>query len=438
MLVIVLGLTDHKVIYSALSRSGKKVLHIDRHNYYGGNDAGLSLQDANAWIDERSRGMPTVLSSLNILMAIDESSIFSNAQISTESHSADELATPRLGPSRAYTLTLNPQIIYAQSGLLPSLVSSQIHTQLEFLAVGSWWIHRNGNLQKIPSSREDVFSDDSLSMKDKRGLMKFLRYVMEDEKTQDELQEDEVGTMQSVLSSRFNISNSLQTPLLALALSTQPVHQTDFQYAVSRIRMHLRSMGYFGTGFGAVVAKYGGNAEIAQVACRACAVGGGVYLLGHGVDNVEPDIIQHSDTEDNSEQKLINVTLSSENMIKARFVVGGLDDIPQIQPRQQTVDTRAARTKYTHTISIISDPLRHLFPQTSDNGPVPAAAIVLVEDEMENAAPIYLQVHSEDTGECPSGQCKSTHITLLQYHDEPTNEYLSTLPELSRFDDTFL
>jgi RAB protein geranylgeranyltransferase component A len=32
-----------------LSRSGKKILHVDRNAFYGGPEAALSLQDAEEW-----------------------------------------------------------------------------------------------------------------------------------------------------------------------------------------------------------------------------------------------------------------------------------------------------------------------------------------------------------------------------------------------------
>jgi RAB protein geranylgeranyltransferase component A len=34
----------------ALSRSGKKVLHVDKNSVYGGPDAALSLQEAEDWV----------------------------------------------------------------------------------------------------------------------------------------------------------------------------------------------------------------------------------------------------------------------------------------------------------------------------------------------------------------------------------------------------
>ncbi|KAI1617457.1 GDP dissociation inhibitor [Exophiala viscosa] len=363
----------------SLSRSGKKVLHVDRHGYYGGNDAGLSLQDAEDWAEDLKSHPGTV---------------FKDASISKPSDGV-------LGLSRSYTLSLNPQIIYAQSKFLPTLVSSRIHAQLEFLAVGSWWVHRDGSLHKIPSTREDVFNDESLSMKDKRGLMKFLRYVLQEGHESAIPMENEAHmSLQMALDTTFKVPPSLQSPLLALALSPVPATSIPFDQALARIRRHMRSMGYFGPGFGAVIAKYGGNSEISQVACRAGAVGGGVYLLGHELQSFDTDT---ADTNDQSiAPSLLQGVLSDGTKIKSRFLAGTFDDLPNMDPASTKANSASAVWR---SINIVADPLPSLFPQTSDNGPVPAVAIVLVDTGEADNSPIYLQIHSEDTGECPNRQC---------------------------------
>ncbi|KAL2428998.1 hypothetical protein ABEF95_011304 [Exophiala dermatitidis] len=373
----------------SLSRSGKKVLHIDRHPYYGGSDAGLSLQDAEAWVQD-----------------LDESSstVFKAASIVRPSRSAEEPAV-KLASSRSYTLCLNPQIIYARSDFLPKLVSSRIHTQLEFLAVGSWWVHRNGTLQKIPSTREDVFNDVSLSMKDKRGLMKFLRYVLqEDAESSVGGEDDSALSLQDALNTKFKVPESLHAPLFALALSPRDASSIRFDVALARIRRHMLSMGYFGPGFGAVTAKYGTTSEICQVSCRAGAVGGGVYLLGHELKALDPVTGDSSTDQSVDGLPLLEGTLSDGTRIKTRVVVGDLDELPHLRHRSPE-DTPSNGT--WRSVNIVADPLKELFPQTSDNGPVPAAAMVLADTNADESAncPIYLQIHSEDTGECPGGQC---------------------------------
>lgn len=40
----------------ALSKSDKKVLHIDKNDYYGGSEAALSLEEAVRWTERIENG----------------------------------------------------------------------------------------------------------------------------------------------------------------------------------------------------------------------------------------------------------------------------------------------------------------------------------------------------------------------------------------------
>ncbi|MGG6499463.1 UNVERIFIED_CONTAM: hypothetical protein NY603_41745, partial [Bacteroidetes bacterium 56_B9] len=70
-----------------------------------------------------------------------------------------------------------PQLLYSRSSLLDVVVSSQIHNQLDFQAVGSWFVidPSTNALAAVPGSREDIFRDDKIDMRAKRSLMKLLR-----------------------------------------------------------------------------------------------------------------------------------------------------------------------------------------------------------------------------------------------------------------------
>lgn len=292
---------------------------------------------------------------------------------------------------------------------------------------------RHGQLHKIPSTREDVFNDESLSMKDKRGLMKFLRYVLQEgEETATNSADDDTGmSLKAAITTKFRIPESLQAPLLALALSPVNADSIPFAEALARIRRHMRSMGYFGQGFGAVIPKYGGNSEISQVACRAQAVGGGVYLLGRGL-TAQASIQTGDDT------TMIESRLSDGTDIRSRFLAGGLDDVPSLGDFSK--QTESSSSTWT-SINVIANALGSLFPATSEHGPNPAVAIVLIDDTGTNPSrnPIYLQVHSEDTGECPSGQCEyhpSSHLYPFHMMIQTSNTYLHCLSTLC-FADTF-
>lgn len=341
-----------------------------------------------------------------------------------------ENAQGKLGFSRAYSLALSPQIIYARSTLLQHLVSSRVYRQLEFLAVGSWWVYANTTagqtsdggeapkrLLKVPSGREDVFQDHHLDFKAKRALMKFLRFITEYEEQTEIWEDRRQQSFPDFLSEQFKVPATLQGPLLALALSPSSSSTTSTEYALPRIAKHLRSIGVFGAGFGAVIPKWGGLAEISQVSCRACAVGGGVYVLGKGLTpNAESETTPEGD---------VKLRLKDGETVTAKWVVGGSTSI-------------AEEDTYCRSTVIVASPLASLFPPIAEEAPSPASAVVVfpsgslsLDDSQRELPPVYIYVHSSDTGECPSGQGKPTSLAnTAVMMINLTNTYLHCLKHL--------
>ncbi|MCJ1396424.1 Rab proteins geranylgeranyltransferase component A [Xylographa bjoerkii] len=417
----------------ALSRSGKKVLHVDHNNYYGGADSALSLQDAEAWVrtvneqnerPEMNQNLPEERKAHNVIPAI-----FQNATIlvpTVESNALmPEAPVSKLGFSRAYSLALSPQLIYTRSALLPTLVSSKVYRQLEFLAVGSWWLYEadkrtenaaipsakdkiNGILKRIPGGREDVFADKSIDLKSKRALMRFLRLAADVDAQQPVLEEWGHRAFEDFLTSQFSLSLELQSTLHALTLSLQPPTITKTSYALPRITRHFASIGVFGPGFGSVISKWGGMAEMAQVACRAGAVGGGIYVLGKAVDRVRNNDRSSSEIS----QRRLTVSLHDGDTVTSDWIAGSGHDLPA----QFGVDTHHQSATYiSRSITIVSSPLSSLFPLAAEGAPPPAGAIIVFSAGSIGTAaspPVYLTIHSSDTGECPAGQCVIYASTL--------------------------
>lgn len=275
--------------------------------------------------------------------------------------------------------------------------------------------HINGTLQKIPSNREDVFADDTLSQRDKRSLMKFLRSALAEPAVEAESNLD--IPLSSALTSQFGLAPFLHQPLLALSLSYDSAKASRTQTVAPRIRRHMRSIGAFGAGFGAVLPKYGGVGEIVQVACRASAVGGAVYVLGRGLKKMI-DLDEESTTAQAGQEELVALELSDGEKITSRFVVGCGEDFPADVTGELATDLNGSPVNTVHSISVVSSPLGHLFPPTSENGPVPAGAVVVYTDHDDHKTPsqsgsisedvpTYMVIHSSDSGECPPGQCES-------------------------------
>lgn len=372
-----------------------------------------------------------------------------------------DVVNAKLGFSRAYSLALSPKLIYTRSNLLPALVSSKVYRQLEFLAVGNWWIYNDhegaeegeagitassrGSLRRIPGGREDIFADKGIDLRSTRSLMKFLKLAADPEAHESILEEWGDKPFPEFLEGQLRIPPRMQAPLLALTLSPNPPAETLTSYALPHIHRHLTSIGMFGPGFGSVMPKWGGLAEIAQVACRAGAVGGGVYVLKKGFARSGSVDQQNSSLDFKSHDQgtsLSTVRLQGGENVKSHWVVGSLWDLPS--RAHPPLDSQIHSNYIARSITIVSGPLSQLFPLPAEGAPTPAGAVVFLPsgtlalesgDEMPPNAkaelpPVYLMVHSSDTGECPAGQCKCAFI----YHGSGTilmmtqnNEYLSTL-----------
>lgn len=316
--------------------------------------------------------------------------------------------------------------------MLAALVSSKVYRQLEFLAMGSWWVYERsqtsiqlhgndlegppeqntrrsvkGMLKRVPSGREDIFADAEMDPRSKRSLMKFLKFVAEYEQHVEQWQPHALMPFREFLLSQFGLAPELQIPLFAICMTSRTFVQTTTALALPRIARHLRSIGMFGPGFGAVIPKWGGGAEIAQVACRAGAVGGTVYMLGNDVESIDKK------SEEDEEPPTVYVHLRNGDKIKTRFIVeSAADAIKDVS----STSGRTSEARLLRSISIVSSPLAALFPTVAEGAPQPAGAVVVFpsrsllannteSEEEAETAPVHIIVHTSDTGECPAGQC---------------------------------
>ena len=347
----------------------------------------------------------------------------------------------KLGFSRAYSLSLSPQLIYTRSNLLPALVSSKVYRQLEFLAVGNWWIYSDheaadegqtgsaapsrGSLRRIPGGREDVFADKGIDLRSTRSLMKFLKLAADPEAHESILEQWGSKPFPEFLEGHLSIPSRLQAPLLALTLSPSPPAETLTSYALPHIHRHLTSIGMFGPGFGSVIPKWGGLAEIAQVACRAGAVGGGVYVLKRGFarhGNADQEISSQDSISLDQGTSLFTVRLQDGEDVKSHWIVGSLWDLPS--RAHAPPDDHIHSSYIARSITIVAGSLSQLFPMPAEGAPPPAGAVIFfpsgtleLESEQQvppraktESPPVYLMAHSSDTGECPAGQCECSSI----------------------------
>jgi RAB protein geranylgeranyltransferase component A len=364
----------------ALSRSDKKILHVDPNGYYGGPEAAFSLREVEEWAERHQ--------------SADGSGLFCSAQVNKTTDSMPSL--------RSYSLALAPQIVHARSELISQLVSSKAFRQIEFLAVGSFYIFEaqpdlasGPLLSRIPSTREDVFSNSTIPVRSKRSLMKFLKFVLdyESEAQAETWKPLADSRLADFLASEFKLDSTLQSYVVTLTLS--PDGNISVRDGLNAISRHLSSMGTFGPGFAAVYPKWGGLSEVAQVGCRAAAVGGAVYMLGTGLDSFSA--APATDSEGSGQ---LEITLADGTVVKTKSLVRGSEDIDTGKPH------------ISRLTAIIKSPLSSLFEAHVEGSPTPAVAVVafpagspLDQTGLSSDSPVYAVIHSSDTAECPAEQC---------------------------------
>lgn len=309
--------------------------------------------------------------------------------------------------SRAYSLALAPQVVHARSQLLTQLVSSKAFRQVEFLAVGSFYIFQPASessptsaLSRIPSTREDVFTNTAIPARAKRSLMKFLKFVLEyDSEPQSALWTPRASEpLTEFLASEFKLDADLQSYIVTLTLSLDG--KITVEAGLAAINRHLSSMGVFGAGFAAVYPKWGGLSEVAQVGCRAGAVGGAVYMLGTGIKDVQT--VASSD----ADEPKLEITLANDIAVKSKTLVQGSE--------KRSKDA----VHVSRLTAVVNSNLSPVFETVVEGAPSPVVAVVAFplgsvscEDGTSASFPVYATVHSSDTGECPTGQCKLHHLS---------------------------
>jgi Rab GDP dissociation inhibitor len=130
------------ILSGVLSVEGKKVLHMDRNSYYGGESASLNL---NQLFEKFGKGTPG----------------------------------QDLGASRDYNVDLIPKFLMASGVLVQILVKTDVTRYLEFKAVDGSFVFHKGSIYKVPSTSGEALKSSLMGMFEKRRCGKFLEFVGE-------------------------------------------------------------------------------------------------------------------------------------------------------------------------------------------------------------------------------------------------------------------
>ncbi|XP_067948615.1 rab proteins geranylgeranyltransferase component A 2-like [Watersipora subatra] len=182
--------------------------------------------------------------------------------------------------SNRFILDLSPKLLFARGEMIDLLITSDVARYLEFRSITQiLTINDDEFLQVVPCSRADIFSSKTLSMVEKRILMKLLtmctRY-----KTCQEYQDFSERPFVEFLKTLKLTNNLIKYVVNAIAMVPRNVPTS---VGMERTRLFINSLGRYGpTPF--LWPLYGG--EINQAFCRMSAVFGGVYILERTVSQL--------------------------------------------------------------------------------------------------------------------------------------------------------
>lgn len=355
------GLVE-SIAAAALSKAGVKVAHLDHNSYYGGDEASLTLDELARWADDRSG------SSGNS----GKSSSYLTAQRTRFTSISRSGAIP--DHSRHYSISLAPTLITSVGPFISSLIASGVsryggYRLLERVGIYS----SNSGLQNVPGSKEDVFKS-SLSLIEKRRLMRFLVFASGDFEGSKELQGRERTAFPEFLISQFSLTQEMVNAIAyALAFCSSTADAT--LPAMTRMRSYLRSSGRYGAS-PFLVGHYGGLGEIAQGFCRISAVNGGVYILDKTAEKIT------APSQDSGGKFVVELDEFPEPLT-ADVLVTALDQLPvELHPPAQAV----SHPSIARCAVVIDKPIP--FPPLLSSGEEPS------EDEAGSAP---AAVESEDT-----------------------------------------
>ncbi|AMD21899.1 HFR044Wp [Eremothecium sinecaudum] len=255
--VIVLGTGLTECILSGLlSVEGKKVLHIDRQDHYGGESASVTLSQLYSKFKQNSL--------------------------------SKEEIEKKFGRDRDWNVDLIPKFLMANGELTNILVHTDVTRYVQFKQVSGSYVYNKGKVYKVPANEFEAISSPLMGIFEKRRMKKFLEWIgdynKDDVKTHQGLDLDR-NTMEEVYY-KFGLGNSTKDFIghaMALWTNDNYLHQPARQ-TFERIVLYVQSVARYGKS--PYLYPLYGLGELPQGFTRLSAVFGGTYMLNTPVEKV--------------------------------------------------------------------------------------------------------------------------------------------------------
>ncbi|KAF8634476.1 hypothetical protein AX15_000916 [Amanita polypyramis BW_CC] len=372
--VIVLGTGLTECILSGLlSVEGKKVLHMDRNDYYGGDSASLNL-----------------------------------TQLYRKFRPNQPTPTSELGRDRDYAVDLVPKFIIASGELTKILVHTDVTRYLEFKQIAGSFVYRDGRISKVPSTEMEAVRSPLMGIFEKRRAKKFFEFLQswrDDDPTTHQGIDLDKNTMRQVYE-KFGLEPGTQDFIghaMALYLDDDYIDQPA-RPTYDRIILYTSSMARYGKS--PYIYPLYGLGELPQSFARLSAIYGGTYMLDKPIERIVTD----------SEGNFVGVTSGGETA-KAKQVIGD----PSYFLSQGDGKVRVVEEgKVVRAICL----LKHPIPGTDDSD---SAQIIIPQNQVGRRNDIYIAVVSSTHNVC----AKDIYIAIVSTIVETDKPELEIAPGLN-------